>query len=280
LIDITLKKWRSEYSDVNLFVPLHGDTVDEYLAYLDRILDLDKKEKIKFQGFAIGGLGNPNLIDKDEWGIPDGVNGKVKGALYLNKICFAIRNRLNQISDQRPIHVLGAASPYNLIPLILSGVDTFDCHSAWRRASDGNSESKSIVLRSIKEKIKTVPDDASFSKILIPLLNNDGSIIPGNALSFLEFKEIHKVNQKDLNCSCPICQKFSLDTIKQLYSGDQEENYFAKILIYIHSIYQYQFISELFSKINNESEIEKVIQGIPKSKFRDNLIAFIKDCDQ
>ncbi|MBN1275769.1 hypothetical protein JXA12_05795 [Candidatus Woesearchaeota archaeon] len=275
LLKMTLQEQKQKFPNLNLFVPIHGDSLEEYYDYLKNILKLESKEKFLFKGFAIGGLGNPNKVDKTIWGIPDEVNGKVKGMLYLNKIAAKIRKTLDERSDDRPIHILGAASPYNLIPLLLSGMDTFDCHSAWRRASDGNSDSKDYVLKSIKENVK-VDGDVKFSKILVPLLKKDLSIIVENKSSFLEFEKLHLIKNDNWNCDCPVCEKFSINQIKELFSGDQERNFFSKILIYIHSIYQYQYICELFSSFDKYDDVGRFIESLPDCSYKTNLKTFLE----
>ena len=277
LLDVTLQQIKQKYSKINLFVPLHGDSVEEYVGYLKKVHQLEEKENVWFAGFAIGGLGNPKIINGERWGIPSGVNARVKGALYLYKLCSAIRRELDAQNDDRPIHVLGAASQYNLLPLIVAGVDTFDCHSTWRRASDGNEASKQIVLQSIKKGAEdvSISTDKSISKMLVPLLDKKGEPIAANADNYLEFVDLHKLSPRNFSCNCRVCEKFSLNAIKELYSGTPEENYFAKILIYIHGIVQYELICDRLSRIKSGVEITSFIKSIPNSRYSTDMAQFL-----
>ena len=255
--------------DINVLAPIHGNSPAEYGEYMRNILEIEKKEKFKFSGFAIGGLGNPNKIDKTVWDILEESNGKVKAALYLMKIASIIREILEKEEDTRPIHILGSAAPYNLIPLIFVGCDTFDCHSAWRRASDGNELSKECVFD--KEKLKkylTKKQTVSFSKLLVPLLNTELQPIEENKNKFLEFIDI---NEYDFKCNCRVCNSISVNDLKKLYCGDQEENYYAKVLIYLHSVLQYDYICEKFRTFKKVNEFQDFIGFLPECTFKANM---------
>jgi queuine/archaeosine tRNA-ribosyltransferase len=273
LLDISLRELKN-YPNLEIYVPLHGENLEEYSSCLKSVLDLEDREKISFAGFAIGGIGNPSIVSKEKWGIPSEVNGKVKAMIYLYELTNSIRRELEKRKDTRPIHILGAASPYNLIPLLIAGADSFDCHSAWRRSSDGNSESKKAVSISIESSPKDIAKDANFSKILIPLLDKDGQVITKNKDNFLEFIELHKVNKDNFDCNCNICSKYNLDVIKKLYSGTTEENYFAKILIYSHSINQYPLISKKMSKMKRV-DVQRFLDSLPTCPFKININEFL-----
>lgn len=276
LLDINLKAMKKN-KDIELYIPLHGKNLKEYLDFLKKVILLEKSENNKFTGFAIGGIGNPIKADRSVWGIPENANGRVKAAMFLYKLTNGIRTEMNKNKDFRPIHVLGAASPYNIIPLIIAGADSFDCHSTWRRASDGNSMSKETVKSSIASYPKDIPEKSRFSKVLVPLLNNREDIILKNKDNYLEFVELYKLNNDNFECNCHICSKYNLTAIKELYSGNNEENYFAKILIYLHSVNQYAAISDSFSNFNKKEDIIKFINNIPDCDYKKDMIEFLKE---
>ena len=271
LLDLTLKVMKNDVTPaMNIFAPLHGNSLAEYEAYLRKILEIEKTEKVRFSGFAIGGLGNPNIANREKWNLPESVNGKVKASLYLYKVINLIRSVLKDEKDDRPIHVLGAASPYNLISLLLAGADTFDCHSAWRRASDGNEKSKVVLSGNYTS------DDlakANFSKILVPLLDTEGNVIEGNAGKYLKFIHLNKIS-KHLNFDSAITRIYSIQKIIELYCGNREQNYFAKVLIYCHALHQYDAICRKMSDMKTEKEIEEFIARLPSCPFKSNLLTF------
>ncbi|MFH1978638.1 MAG: hypothetical protein ABIJ92_04905 [Candidatus Aenigmatarchaeota archaeon] len=270
LLRLTLDYMKENKTTINVLAPIHGNNPREYEEYIKKILSMERKEKISFSGFAIGGLGNPNQINKKVWDIPDNVNGKIKAALYLLKISSIIRNILNENSDDRTIHILGSASHYNLIPLIYSGCDTFDCHSAWRRASDGNQISKECVFDESKIKEhETAGENISFSKVLVSLLDSNLNVITENKNKFLEFVNINKY---DFKCDCFVCNNIGFDVVKKLYCGNTEENYYAKILIYLHNIIQYDFICERMRVFKDERSFKEFIESIPECQFKKNMI--------
>jgi len=48
---------------------------------------------------------------------------------------------------------------------------------------------------------------------------------------------------KNLNCDCPICQEYSPKDLWKLFSsGDNENLYYSKILIFVHALYQYDYV--------------------------------------
>ncbi|MCK4729900.1 MAG: hypothetical protein KAT28_01135 [Candidatus Aenigmarchaeota archaeon] len=270
LLKLTLDFMKDNKPNMHVLAPIHGNSPDEYEKYIKDILELERKENCKFSGFAIGGLGNPNKINKDIWAIPEGSNAKVKAALYLMKISSIVRASLDDLNDDRPIHILGSASPYNLIPLIFAGCDTFDCHSAWRRSSDGNERSKECVFDKIQfEKYDLEGVTVSFSKLLVPLLNSNLDVIEENKEKFLEFVNI---NNYEYQCGCAICKNIKLDELKKLYCGNKEENYYAKILIYLHNILQYDYICEKMRSLSNENEFKNFIESLPESQFKENMM--------
>lgn len=269
LLKLTLIHMKTNKVMLDVLAPVHGNSPKEYEEYIQNILKIEKEQGVKFSGFAIGGLGNPNKIDKSAWSISNETNGREKAALYLMQISSIVRSVLNQQKDDRLIHILGSASPYNLIPLIFSGCDTFDCHSAWRRASDGNDLSKQCLFDS--DKLDQYQDEGyiiSFSKILVPLLDSKLKIIPENKDNYLEFEDINTYSAK---CNCEVCKNMSLNNLQKAYCGNKEENYYAKILIYLHNILQYDYICDLFRTLKSIEELKIFIDSLPDCSFKNNM---------
>ncbi len=269
LLKLTLGYLKGEEKHIDVLAPIHGNSPKEYKEYIKNIIDIEKKEGYKFSGFAIGGLGNPNQINREVWEISEECNSKVKAARYLMRIVSIVRNILNNSGDDRPIHVLGSASPYNLIPLIYSGADTFDCHSAWRRASDGNELSKKCLFdKKLLEDSLNDKKQISFSKMLVPLLNQNLEFIQENKEKFLEFVNL---NFYDFKCNCDVCKSININDLKKLYSGNKEENYYAKILIYLHNLLQYDYICEKIRKLKEEGDLKTFIEALPNCSFKENM---------
>ena len=84
-----------EKSVVDYYAAIHGDSPIDYLHYLNLVLSLEKKLDRKYSGFAIGGMGN---MPRDS----------------IYETIKLIRNRLNELHDDRPIHILGVGAVQNL----------------------------------------------------------------------------------------------------------------------------------------------------------------------
>jgi len=270
LLKLTLSYIKKMESKIHILAPIHGNSPSEYKEYIQKILSIEQSEGVSFTGFAVGGLGNPNTINRNTWEIPSNVNGRVKAASYLMKIVSILRSVLEENKDYRSIHILGAAAPYNLIPLISAGCDTFDCHSAWRRASDGNKLSKDCVFDNEKlKKYLKAGKKVRFSKIIVPLLDSNLNILEDNSEKFLEFVKINEYNYK---CNCGVCSNIKLNELKKLYCGNKEENYYAKILIYLHNVFQYDYICKRMRKLVDEEEkLKDFIESIPDCKFKKDM---------
>lgn len=227
LLKITLENLPDE-KGLMMFAPIHGRTPKEYEQYLETVLKVENEMGRKFAGFAIGGLGK-NLRGKISY-----------------EICALIRNKLASINDNRPIHVLGIGSLQNLIPMCLLGVDSFDCHSPWRRASEG--------------------------KFVVPLINSKGEIIT-NKSNFWDYILISRFDSEDFNCDCEVCRVYSLRDLKEIYNKGNEYAYFAKVLFFKHNISQQEFILKEIRK----GRIEKLIKNIPESRYSEYLKSFVSN---
>ena len=275
-----LQDWKGTFKP-NLFAPLHGSSISEYTEYLDRILAIEIKMGKKFDGFAIGGLGKFSLDKSDGFGVPLAGSGDVKEALYLFNTVSAVRSSLSKKQDIRPIHVLGSASLYNLIPLLLAGADTFDDHSAWRRSSDGNDQSKDTVKRSIsgnltKEEMKT---SSGMSKMVVPMLDDEGEFIKENKENYLQYLGLHSLSDDNCRLDSLSLHYFSLKEIKQLYTGNVEDNYLAKIVMYLYSIDQYNKIISKLKTLTSKEDVIEFIRNMPDCNYKTFLSNFIKVSD-
>jgi queuine/archaeosine tRNA-ribosyltransferase len=201
----------------NIIAPLHGNSFKSFDSYLDDILKLEQKENYQFFGFGLGGIADTKKLRNELWNVPEGFNQKLKSLWIVSQLT---KNTVAKI-DKRQLHVLGAGN-ISLIPLITYfGATSSDCHSAWRRANDGDQDG----------------DDES--KMLVPLVNSKLQFIDNEKP--WEYLKLAKI--KNLNCDCPICKEYDIKAIRKMFSsGDNEEFYFAKILIFIHALYQYDYV--------------------------------------
>lgn len=226
LLEITLNNL-SEQKKTQIYAPLHGTSPLEYSSYLDKVLNLENRYGKKFAGFAIGGLGRINPID-------------------IFQLCKPIRKKLNDTSDQRPIHVLGAGGIKNVIPLCLAGVDTFDCHTPWRRATEG--------------------------KYSIPLLDSKGNIL-SKGMNYWRNVKTNLIIGNNFHCDCDVCRQYSIKDIEKMYSSkDTELNSYAQILLFKHNLSQHEF---LLNVIKNRDLLE-LIKKIPASKYKQDLQFMIR----
>jgi queuine/archaeosine tRNA-ribosyltransferase len=195
----------------NIIAPLHGFSFGSFDSYLEDILKLEHKENYKFYGFGLGGIADTKKLQNDLWNVPDTFNQKLKSLWIVTQLTKNIAEKI----PNRNLHVLGAGNVH-LIPLITNfGATSSDCHSAWRRANDGEA------------------------KMLVPLVNSKNQFID-NKKSW-EYLKISTI--KNLNCDCPVCQEYSTkDLWKMFSSGNNENFYYSKILIFIHALYQYDYV--------------------------------------
>lgn len=220
LLELTLENTKD--GDIMVFAPIHGNEPKEFVNYLKRIFLLEKSIGKNFDGFAVGGLGRLRRED-------------------IYKICGLLRKYLNEVKDMRPIHVLGVGSLQNIIPLSLAGVDSFDCHSPWRRASEG--------------------------KFVVPLVNSKGEII-ANDDSYWDYVHIEDFLDKHFVCDCEVCSHYSLKHLKELFTKNHEFRYMAEILFFKHNISQQEFLCKL---VRNR-KISDFVKKIPDSTYKEKLL--------
>jgi len=211
ILETTIKCIKANNHSQKIIAPLHGYNFDSYNNYLAEVLNLEAKEKYSFYGFGLGGIADTRKLKNNLWGVPESFNQKMKSHWLISQLTKNISKKI----DKRELHVLGAGN-ISVIPLIsYLGATSSDCHSAWRRANDGES------------------------KMLIPLISSKLQFIDNvNSWEYIELSEI-----QNMNCDCPICREYNIVMLKEMIeSGENEKFYFAKILIFIHALYQYDYV--------------------------------------
>jgi hypothetical protein len=238
LLRLTIKRISSDkggFRGSQLLAPLHGNDHKAFIKNYKNLLLLEKDEGFSFSGFALGGLAE-----------------YTKKASKIGRIVKEMR----ELGENRIIHILGSSGLDKLPILIMAGANSFDCHSPWRRANDGD------------------PD-----KIMIPMLKNnlDFSLLDEKLLSY---KNIKEVNEKNFYCDCPVCIEYPINRIKNLHdqrTKNNEDYLFSKILIYTHAIYQYHYLQKKLSALNGEKDFYNFFKEIKDKKLSEKLI---KEADQ
>jgi len=218
LIDTTLALKKAKNYNHKIYAPLHGFDYDSFEDYLKAIINAEKSHNTKFDGFALGGIADSKKLSNTIWKVPEGITKELKIGYIVSELC----NRVRSITN-RPLHVLGAGNIYVLPFIINAGATSSDCHSAWRRASDG---------------------DFSKAKILVPLLNDN--------LEFINSKNTLKyIHIKDLDKSYNFNFGYSVDTLKKLYQAkgkNNEDYYFGQILAFYQAMKQHDLIIHFTEK--------------------------------
>jgi len=276
LLDLTLGDYVKNDFHHSIIVPIHGANLDSYINYLLAVVDLEEKHRKRFDGFAIGGIGQISRID-----VKNFMGAKSENTLdKIGAVCALIKRSraiIDAKGDRRSLHILGSAGIKNLIAFIYAGATSFDCHTPWRRSSDGNLISK----KSLKQ--NTPIDGAEWSKFLIPLLNSRLEVLPNDTV--YKYADLNTINS-NMGCDCLVCRKYPIGKIKELYCGDTEDNYFAKILIFIHAAWQYSFLLKKMEIIieldNSRKAVQDFVEQIADKKFKDvnmYLINYIDNLD-
>jgi len=175
-------------------------------------------------GFAIGGIGK-----------------MLRDSIY--EMVKLVRNRLNELEDDRPIHILGVGAVQNIIPLSIDGADTFDCHSPWRRASE--------------------------DKLVIPLLNSNFKITAKDE-TYWKYVPIDRISE--LTCDCEVCRKYSISELRELKEGTTEQKYYFRILAYKHNIHQQEILCEL---VRTDVNFQNLVKKFPKSSYKKKMLRFL-----
>ena len=145
----------------------------------------------------------------------------------------------------------------------------FDNATSWRRITDGSGK--------FAKNVNDPNAEGSFSCFLIPLVDRNGEVIPTNQENVLGYARLNRITT-NFSCDCDICNEFSMDQIKDLYSqGSGSEDFnFAKILCYNHAINQYHFIcSRLRNDIRAGVDVMNLVNEIADPKLQNNTRAII-----
>ncbi|MDR1551942.1 MAG: hypothetical protein LBS69_00565 [Prevotellaceae bacterium] len=216
LIDTTLSVKKLKNYNHKIYAPLHGFDYDSFEDYLNAVIKAEKQQKTKFDGFALGGIADSKKLPNAIWNVPKGITKELKIGYIVSKLC----QKVCKIID-RPLHVLGAGNIYVFPFIINSGATSSDCHSAWRRASDGGFDK---------------------AKILVPLLNDK--------LEFINSKYTLKyVHIKNINNSYAFDCGYTISTLKKLYKSiSKEDFYFGEILAFYQAVKQYDLLIRFTEK--------------------------------
>lgn len=258
LLTQNLPYLKNEKRSFMLYAPIHGNSLSSYTDFCRDIITWEDREKVRFDGFALGGL-SPRLASTS-WKVPDHC-GRLMSTWYLYHFAGkAIRDLLTSRRDERPIHGLGLGAAKNVIPLVLAGVDTFDAHTPWRRAIDGS------------HKVALNKDPAgSYSKYLIPVFDKDGSVYDPNRTDYWDYQKLPLVTDS-IKCDCPVCSKYSVPKLKQLYfSRTDEEYYLSRILLYCHAIFQARHTCKALVSASSSSDQFKHFTKTLPLEFRQGI---------
>ncbi|MEM2614287.1 MAG: hypothetical protein QXO15_08720 [Nitrososphaerota archaeon] len=249
---ILLKNFKNRENLPMIFAPLRGIEAKQYVLCLKKIIELEKKIGQKFDGFAVAGLGE--------------YRGKESG-IFLAKVTRAIREHLDKLNDNRPLHALGVGGIQKIIPLVLGGVDTFDCMTPWRRATDGSMEDAHNVFN--------VNAKGSFSKYLIPMLGSSLEVIEENTKNVWKYVELPRISN-DVSCDCQVCRKYQIKEIKELYSHGNEDYYFARILLFIHALLQHIYLCKRIVKdVEENIPISHLINEMRDRKLKNHFLTIL-----
>ena len=234
LLSDALKVMKSSNYTHKILAPLHGYNNNSFADYLEKILQMEKKNKVEFGGFALGGIADTKNLDSKLWNVPDGFTKNKKSAYICYNLIKTIRQKTN-----RYIHVLGAGNIYTLPFLIHAGANSSDCHSAWRRSSDGGIDK---------------------AKILIPLMDKDFNFI--NDSNCLEYVKIGTMSDKEYNLNCG----YKIKDIKKLLCSDNREDfYFAEIIMFAEAIIQYDILIQFIN--DNPSNYLDLLVNTPDEEL-------------
>jgi len=268
LLSLTLDCLKETETDAMIYAPARGATPQQYEEYVGKVLELERNKGMKFHGFALGGIVDYRSKNDEIWNVPPSASRRVKAGIIVMSGARAIRRALERAKDHRPVHALGAGDVSNIIPLVVSGADTFDCHTPWRRATDGNKESAKFVFE------KEI--GGKFSKYLIPAIDSKSEVIVENKEELWNYVKLPEVPD-DIVCDCDICRKFSIKEIKQLYSNLGEDYYFARMLMYVHAILQHDLLCKrLAADIEEEHSVFDTVNEIPDEDLRKDLLYILR----
>lgn len=240
LIEATLYAIKAHNYQQKIYAPLHGFNYKSFENYLESVLKAEVQTGASFGGFALGGIADNRRLSNTVWDVPPGITNELKTGFIVSNLCKSICKNTN-----RPLHILGAGNIYVLPFLINSGASSSDCHSAWRRASDGGYNK---------------------AKILIPLFNDKMEFINDhNVLKFVPIKEIDDSYNFDFG--------MPIELLKKLYQSKGEDFYFAEIYTFYTAMKQYDLIIKY---TNEHRDFLNDLCETPDSQFNIHYKKLIK----
>jgi hypothetical protein len=235
LLQSSLKVIKAGLFHHKTLAPLHGFDFASFEKYQKDILKLEEKLSVKFDGFALGGIGKARDFKDEIWKVPQGLNRDEKATWIVSRLARNAR----RLTLDGFLHVLAAGNIKSIPFLIREGVTSSDCHSAWRRASEG--------------------------KIIIPLFDEKLNFIK-NKKTF-EYVKLEEVSHYNF----PNVAGFSVnDILKLSKSTDKEDRYYASILIFIFALYQYDSLIQFIQR--NSTNYLEILTNTPD----ENLNKFYK----
>lgn len=261
-----------------IYATVHGNSKEEYENYAKLILNKEKENDFRFDGFALGGIASSKGVDLGLWDIDDeklnelkklvkksksvGMS-EAKNALMSTIACQSVSN----VVGDRQIHALGAGGKLNIIPLWNSGATSFDTQTPGRRAYDGSGE--------YVNNFNNPQKGDTFSKYLPGIIDKDLKKI--NEEETFEYQKINELDENIEQCNCSACEMASLDDIKDLYCSkainNNEAYYYSRQLMNIHAIHQHNFLCDLIKKHRN---IDKILDDLDRDDIS-NIIRFISN---
>ena len=242
ILSTSLTKYKDGGYNFMLFSPIHGETPSDISQNLEQILELEANLGVKFSGFAITFPGDRSFRG-------------LSRERFIQCISYSARKVLRERKDLRPIHALGMGGAANVLSLVSSGVDSYDSHTPWRRAMDGTNPSSRFYK------------DTSYSQFLKPMVSKNLDIIDetSQALKYIPILNVPDTTIPD----CSVCKRYSIKEIKQLYfSRDKEDFYLSKMLIYLHSVLQSEYIGQAVVKASQDDRsFQNFIDKLP-ARFR------------
>jgi len=228
-----------------IYYPIHGDTPEEFYYNTEKMLEIEKANDFRFDGFALGGIASG--LNNEHWGIDKNTKSEIQNInlteqtgskIYKTiKACYAARI-VRHLIDDRPLHALGAGGRYSVVGLYYSGVNSFDAQTPGRRAYDGNSKSSNFVFD---------PDyNKSISKYLYGIINRTHNVINPGSKEF-NYVKLNKVKNDIDQCGCPSCQLKNIQELKDLYGNKEQSNedyYYARQLMNAHAVWQHKYLCD------------------------------------
>ena len=76
-----------------------------------------------------------------------------------------------------------------------------------------------------------------------------------------------------------MCTNYEAKEIYEILNGNNEDNYFAKILLYFHNIFQYEFILKKLNKFKKEDEFVYFVNEIKDLNLKKKIEKDLENLD-